>query len=93
MPKILRRVCATAKVPVLAGGLIADKEDVMAALEARNHCHFHHQSGGMEYVTRILRKSNRVFCKGFHQKVQNTLLFVQGQGIIEQTSAVLFQEI
>ena len=33
-PKILRRVCATAKVPVLAGGLIADKEDVMAALEA-----------------------------------------------------------
>ena len=25
---------ATAKVPVLAGGLIADKEDVMAALEA-----------------------------------------------------------
>ena len=34
MPKILRRVCATAKVPVLAGGLIADKEDVMAALEA-----------------------------------------------------------
>ena len=34
MPKILRRVCAKAKVPVLAGGLIADKEDVMAALEA-----------------------------------------------------------
>ena len=34
MPKILRRVCAGAKVPVLTGGLIADKEDVMAALEA-----------------------------------------------------------
>lgn len=34
MPKILRRVCATAKVPVLTGGLISDKEDVMAALEA-----------------------------------------------------------
>ena len=34
MPKILRRVCAKAKVPVLTGGLIADKEDVMAALEA-----------------------------------------------------------
>ena len=34
MPKILRRVCATAKVPVLTGGLIADKEDVLAALEA-----------------------------------------------------------
>ena len=34
MPKILRRVCADAKVPVLTGGLIADKEDVMAALDA-----------------------------------------------------------
>ena len=34
MPKILRRVCAKAKVPVLTGGLIADKEDVLAALEA-----------------------------------------------------------
>ena len=34
MPKILRRVCAKAKVPVLTGGLIVDKEDVMAALEA-----------------------------------------------------------
>ena len=32
MPKILRRVCAKAKVPVLTGGLIADKEDVLAAL-------------------------------------------------------------
>ncbi len=34
MPKILRRVCADAKVPILTGGLIADKEDVIAALEA-----------------------------------------------------------
>ena len=34
MPKILRRVCASARVPVLTGGLIADKEDVLAALEA-----------------------------------------------------------
>ncbi len=34
MPKILRRVCADAKVPVLTGGLIADKEDVLSALEA-----------------------------------------------------------
>ena len=30
----IRRVCADAKVPVLTGGLIADKEDVMAALDA-----------------------------------------------------------
>lgn len=34
MPKVLRRVCADARVPVLTGGLIADKEDVIAALEA-----------------------------------------------------------
>ena len=34
MPKVLRHVCAAAKVPVLTGGLIADKEDVLAALEA-----------------------------------------------------------
>ena len=34
LAEILRRVCATAKVPVLTGGLIADKEDVLAALEA-----------------------------------------------------------
>ena len=34
MPKILRRVCADAKVPVLTSGLIADTEDVMAALDA-----------------------------------------------------------
>ncbi|MGN0662888.1 MAG: glycerol-3-phosphate responsive antiterminator [Faecalibacterium sp.] len=34
MPKIIRRVCAMAKVPVLTGGLITDKDDVMSALEA-----------------------------------------------------------
>ncbi|MGN0708062.1 MAG: glycerol-3-phosphate responsive antiterminator [Faecalibacterium sp.] len=34
MPKILRRVCGMSRVPVLTGGLIADKDDVMAALEA-----------------------------------------------------------
>ena len=32
MPKILRRVCAKAKVTVLTGGLLAAKEDVLAAL-------------------------------------------------------------
>jgi glycerol uptake operon antiterminator len=34
MPKTIRKVCALAGAPVLAGGLISDKEDVMAALEA-----------------------------------------------------------
>lgn len=34
MPKIISRVCRKVKVPVIAGGLISDKEDVMAALGA-----------------------------------------------------------
>lgn len=34
MPKIIRRVCRMVKVPVIAGGLISDKEDVLAALSA-----------------------------------------------------------
>lgn len=34
MPKIIRRVGRMVKVPVIAGGLISDKEDVMAALSA-----------------------------------------------------------
>lgn len=34
MPKVIRRVCRLVKVPVIAGGLISDKEDVMEALTA-----------------------------------------------------------
>ena len=34
MPKTIRKICENAHTPVLAGGLIADKEDVMAALGA-----------------------------------------------------------
>lgn len=34
MPKITKRICAASKVPVIAGGLITDKEDIMAALGA-----------------------------------------------------------
>lgn len=34
MPKTIRKVCALIRTPVLAGGLITDKEDVMAALGA-----------------------------------------------------------
>jgi glycerol uptake operon antiterminator len=34
MPKIIRRVSKLTRVPVIAGGLIAEKEDVMAALGA-----------------------------------------------------------
>lgn len=34
MPKTLRRICNTVSVPILTGGLIEDKEDVLAALDA-----------------------------------------------------------
>lgn len=34
MPKVIRRICEAEKEPVIAGGLIADKEDIMMALEA-----------------------------------------------------------
>lgn len=34
MPKIIRKVCKKVKIQVIAGGLITDKEDIMAALDA-----------------------------------------------------------
>lgn len=34
MPKIIKKVCAFSKIPVIAGGLIDDRESVMAALSA-----------------------------------------------------------
>ncbi len=34
MPKIIRRICKNSKIPVIAGGLITDKEDVIGALSA-----------------------------------------------------------
>ena len=34
MPKIIRKICATTGKPVIAGGLISDKEDVTGALGA-----------------------------------------------------------
>lgn len=38
MPKVIRRVCASTGVPVITGGLVSDKEDVMAALSAGAMC-------------------------------------------------------
>ena len=38
MPKIIGRVSREAKVPVIAGGMILDREDVMAALKAGALC-------------------------------------------------------
>ncbi len=34
MPKVIRRIVRTVRQPVIAGGLLTDKEDVMAALNA-----------------------------------------------------------
>lgn len=34
MPKVLRKICTLSRIPVIAGGLIADKEDVLGALDA-----------------------------------------------------------
>ena len=34
MPKIIKKLCSTVNVPIIAGGLISDKEDVMIALNA-----------------------------------------------------------
>lgn len=34
MPKVIRKVCRMVRIPVIAGGLIAEKEDVVEALEA-----------------------------------------------------------
>lgn len=34
MPKVIRRLCDELKPPLIAGGLMQDKEDIMAALDA-----------------------------------------------------------
>ena len=34
MPKIIKKICRQSRVPVIAGGLITDKEDIMGALGA-----------------------------------------------------------
>lgn len=34
MPKVIARICSQTRIPVIAGGLIADKEDIMSALGA-----------------------------------------------------------
>lgn len=34
MPKIIRRICQETQTPIIAGGLVSDKEDIMGALTA-----------------------------------------------------------
>ena len=38
MPKVLRRVCAMTRVPVITGGMIEDREDAVSALAAGAQC-------------------------------------------------------
>lgn len=38
MPKVIKKICNNTKTPLIAGGLVADKEDVMACLEAGAAC-------------------------------------------------------
>lgn len=38
MPRVIKRVCEELSVPVITGGLISDKEDVIAALSAGARC-------------------------------------------------------
>lgn len=34
IPKVIKRICSTISIPIIAGGLISDKEDVIMALDA-----------------------------------------------------------
>ena len=34
MPKVIRKICSQSRIPVIAGGLITDKEDIMAGAGA-----------------------------------------------------------
>lgn len=38
MPKVVRRVCAGAAVPVISGGMVSDREDAITALSAGAIC-------------------------------------------------------
>lgn len=38
MPKIVKKVCNLSPIPVIAGGLVSDKEDVMTLLQAGAIC-------------------------------------------------------
>ena len=38
MPKVVSRICRISKVPVITGGLISDKEDVVSMLNAGAVC-------------------------------------------------------
>lgn len=53
MPRVIKRICGSVKTPIIAGGLITDKEDVMAALSAGAIADFINQSSGVEDVMTV----------------------------------------
>ena len=83
MPKILRRVCAKAKVPVLTGGLRWKPvlPPFPPPIRPCGICDPHSAQKRQVFFVRV------------SQKVQNILLFSQGQGIIRINKCCLFQEI
>ncbi len=38
MPKVVKKICGISKCPVIAGGLVGEKEDVMSLLDAGANC-------------------------------------------------------
>ena len=38
MPKVIHKICQTSRCPIIAGGLVSEKEDVMSLLEAGASC-------------------------------------------------------
>ena len=34
MPKVVKRICGLTRIPVIAGGLVSEKEDIMELLDA-----------------------------------------------------------
>lgn len=38
MPKIIRKICDSSRIPIIAGGLITDRESILEALEAGAIC-------------------------------------------------------
>ena len=56
MPKIIKRICRQSRVPVIAGGLIADKEDIMGALGAG--------ASQFQQLTRKYGLCNKIFYAG-----------------------------
>ena len=58
MPKIIKRICKESRVPVIAGGLIADKGRYYGSFRCRCSIHINHQTGRLVYVKRRIKLKN-----------------------------------